>query len=244
MKKILTIIFIQLSCFLMVIPASDISSFSDQYQHLLDLWINNNISLQKMLKFLSDLDTDIDKNTLSWKTYYWKSRVSFLRGQIYYEKKENKLSIHELENCLYFAGQANEQKEMSKIISTMAEANSLLILQKSFLFKVANFSVSQELAEKALKLNPENFQASLVRAKFLCIAPPIAGGNLEKGIKMLKDLSERNSLSTPYRFYVLQSLAEVYRNNNRKKDAAITCEQALIIYPGNRRCREMLSELK
>jgi len=228
----------------MFLPASNLNSFSDQYQHLLDKWINNDISLQQMLKFLSNLDADIDKHTLSWKTYYWKSRVSFLRGQIYYEQKEKSLSIHELENCLYFAGQANEQKEMSEIISTMAEANSLLILQKGFLFKVANFSVSQQLAKKALELNPENFQALLVRAQFLCIAPPIAGGNLEEGIKMLKDLSERISLSKPYRFYVLQSLAEVYRDNKRTKDAAIIYKQALKIYPGNKRCREMLSELE
>ncbi len=44
---------------------------------------------------------------VSWETYYWRSRISLLRRQIYFEQKEQKQSIRELESCLVFADQAN-----------------------------------------------------------------------------------------------------------------------------------------
>ncbi|MBI9107602.1 MAG: hypothetical protein JEZ04_12720 [Spirochaetales bacterium] len=54
---------------------------------------------------------------------------------------------------------------MSETLSTMAIASSVLMVQKEFLFIAANFSVSQEQAQRALKLDPENPHALLVRAQ-------------------------------------------------------------------------------
>lgn len=230
-------------CISLFLSAFELESFSDIYMISLNAWINAEISSKQMLKNLSAQYSELETQTVSWETYYWKSRISLLRGQIYFKQKENEQSIRELENCLELAGQANELNERSEILSTMAVASSLLMVQKGFLFIVSNFSVSQDQARRALELNPENPHALLVRAQFLCNAPPFVGGNFEKGINMLRALSEREGLSAADRFFILQSLAEIYRDNNRTNAAAVTCRKALTIFPGNRECRDILSKL-
>lgn len=243
MKKINILLIIPLFCLPQFLCAIGQNSISDKYEDTLNLWLNSDIDLQQMLQELSNLEAGISEYSLSWENYYWYSRISLLRGQIYYDLKENGLSINALEDSLYFAEQANELRTMSETLSTMAMANSLLMVQKGLLFTIANFSVPVEQADMALELDSRNLHASMIKAQFLCNAPFIAGGNLEEGISMLRGLSEQDDLSPADRFIILQSLAEIYLSNNRKKDAAFTCRMALEIYPGNRNCLNMLSEL-
>ncbi|MBI9107601.1 MAG: hypothetical protein JEZ04_12715 [Spirochaetales bacterium] len=61
---------------------------------------------------------------------------------------------------------------------------------------------------------------------------------------MLRKLSERTGLSSSDRFFILQNLSEIYRDNNRINEAAFICRQALTIFPGNIACRDILSELE
>ena len=215
---------------------------SEDYSVILNKWINADIEFDRMLNLLSALDSELDRQPLNSGTNYWKSRISLLRGQIYYERKEKALSIRELEESVRYAGRANTDFEESLNLSTMAMANSLLMVQKGLLYIISNFLVPQRQMNRALELDPENHQALLIKAQFLCNAPPVFGGNLQSGINLLKELSDRTDISAADRFYIIRTKAEVYLDNNRKKDAAAACREALAIFPGNISCREILAE--
>ena len=238
-KKVITIIILQLFCISMLLSAYDFNILSEQYRNLLERWINNETSREQALLELSNIETEMSGGSLDREVLYWKSKFSFFRGQIHYELGDKELSVAELKKCLDYAEQANKLREDSEILGIMAEANSLLLLQMDFLYKVANYNVTMNLVNRALELDPANIKAGFVKAQYLCNAPPIAGGDFEEGVSLFKTLVNRPDLEDFDRFYVLQGLAEVYENDGRTNEAANLCRQALMLFPGNRKCNSL-----
>ena len=142
----------------------------------------------------------MEDETINWESEYVKSRISLIKGQIYFEQEEKRSSIRELEKSLNFAEESINRIERSETLRTMAEANSLLMLQKGFIYIIANFKRPQNQAERALELDPDNSRAALVIAQFLCNAPAIAGGNLNEGIALLKSQADRDDLKKEDKF--------------------------------------------
>jgi len=230
--------------FSMFLYAGDLESIQLEIQQTMESWINNDIDSENMLNSLSRMEANLEEENDNWEVEYWKSRISLVKGQIYFEQREKKLSIRELQKSLTYAEESNIQKEMSDTWRTMSEANSLLMMQKGFLYIVANHALAQDQAKRALELDPDNARASLVIAQFLCNAPSIAGGNLEEGLSLLKTLYKRDDLNGVDRFAILQSLSMIYLDNERLGDAMIYCRLALSLYPQNIKCNELLLEIK
>ncbi len=241
MKKVLIIILMFLSIFLY---AGDLESIQQELQQNFDLWLNNDISSNQMFTKLSELEVSLENETVGWKSEYLKSRISLIKGQIYFEHGEKKSSIRELKKSLGFAEESKNLNEVSDTLRTMAEANSLLMLQKGFIYIIANFKRPQNQAKRALELDPDNSRAALVIAQFLCNAPAIAGGNLDEGIALLKSQADRDDLRREDKFALLQSLSEIYLDNDELRDALYYCNLALNLYPGNTRCHELILEIE
>jgi len=244
MNKILQIIFILTLCLPMFLYAENLEEFQQDLQFSMESWLTNDISSNDMFSRLNELEVNLEQKSSDWESVYWKSRLSLIKGQILYEQGKKRASIRELQKCLSLAEESNQENERSDTWRTMSEANSLLMIQKGILYIIANFSLPQDQANRALELDPDNARASLVTAQFLSNAPAIAGGNLEEGLALLKRLYERDDLSGEDRFAVLQSLSEIYIDNDRMRDARIYCRLALNLYPGNIRCNELLSEIE
>ncbi|MDC7225465.1 MAG: hypothetical protein PQJ61_01730 [Spirochaetales bacterium] len=243
-KKNIFLIFLFSVCFVAASFAAQGTELEKEYYLILDSWINNESGLDAMLGKISGFETELGEKSDDREVLYWQSRASFLKAQVYYDQKEKKLSIKELEECLDSAKKANEIRTGGDILGVMAEANSLLMLLEDFFYIVANYKLPTQQARSALDLDPDNSKASFVLAQFLCNAPPIAGGDLQEGLDILLKLSRRQDLRDSDRFFALQSLAEVYKDNKRLSEALDACLRALELYPMNMKCRKLLSELK
>jgi tetratricopeptide (TPR) repeat protein len=243
MKKNLTGLFIFLILSTSYLSAFDSREFSLRYNSLINGWINNETDADKTESLISRLEEDLRIPTEDFNTLYWQSRLSFFRGRIYYDLGKKELSIKALEETLRLAEKANKRKETSDILSTMAEAYGLLILQKNFLFSLGNHTFPLKYSQKALELNPKDSRASLVLGQFLCNAPAIAGGDFEQGVSILEAQSGRSDLTDPEKFNILMSLGEIYSEKKREQEAVEAFREALSVFPGNEKCRLQLSEL-
>ena len=243
-KKTNIFILLLFICFSNALSASQHGELEKKYYLILDSWINNESSLEVMLGTISDFKRELDDKSDNREVLYWKSRISFLKAQVYYDQKEKKLSVSELEYCLDSAEKANEIQEGGDVLGVMAEANSLLMLQKDFFYIVANYKLPTQQARRALEIDPDNPKALFVLAQFLCNAPPIAGGDLDEGLRIFSSLANRSDLMDSDRFFALQSLAEVYKKNKKEAEALEACRKALRLFPGNVKCRLLLDELQ
>lgn len=244
MKKTITTLFL-LAMSLSTLCASDLLSHIDTaiYDDLA-LWMNSDIRNRELLDKMKVYETALSEVESSWWSLSRQSQIALVQGQMFYELGEKKESLIQLEKSLELARESNGLRERSDNWRIMSEASSLIMLQKGMIYIMANFSVAQDQANKALELDASNIRASLVIAQFLCSAPPIAGGDLTEGLAIMDSLLHRNDLSELNRFAILRSMSEIYIKEKRWSDAEKYCTKALAIYPGNRVCLDMMTKIQ
>lgn len=206
--------------------------------------LNNEISLNQFLIELKSIEQEIEGENQAWEELYFKGQILLLKGQVYWEQKNKRVSIKTLEESIKLSEESLKLQDRADTRVLISEALSLLMLQKGMVFTIANFSKTQDEAKKALELEKDHPRASLIIAQFLCNAPSIAGGDKKRGEELLLSLSKRVDISRMDRFFVLQSLSEFYENEKRYIDSESYCYKALDIYPQNSKTLDLLADLK
>jgi len=226
---------------LLLASAESVSVFSlDEY---VELKLNNEISSDYLLSILEGMENSLSDDSKTWEKLYFQARVSFYKGQIYWEKENKALSIKTLEDSINYAKKSLEIEESSQTRVLISEALSLLMLQKGMIFTIANFSETQNQAKLALEADDSNPRAKLIIALFLCNAPAIAGGDKKEGEKMLLSLTKVKDLSRIDKFYINKSIAEFYEKEERFIEGIKYCRESLLYYSGNEKSLQLLSRL-
>lgn len=232
MKKIILFIFI-LSIYMPVFANSDIQ---DKITPIINSWLNNNMSNTQFIEEIDFLNKNMDdpKN---------KSLLHLYTGQAYFELEDKKKSITELETAINFANNALSNGEDSKQFRILAEAGSLIMLQKGLSYIIKNSGKVNSYAQKAVELNSDNTKAKFIIAQGLINAPKLFGGDFDKGLKDLIEILNTPTISEEEKFYINITLSEIYKSNKDKDKAITYCKDALSLYPNNEKANNILKEL-
>ena len=232
-----------ISC-ISLLYSNDIQKISQDYVQFVNLWINEEDSYEVTLQKVADIDRTLDQLPDSLDKFYWKSRTALLRGQIWFFQEEKKKSIRELEKSQELAKISLDFENYSEGWRLISDAGSFIMLQKGLGYIISHSSDVQKQAEKALELDSTNARAALIVAQGLMNAPKLFGGNKEKGIEMLMNLSRRNNLSNEDRYFILSALGDAFVAIERTDDAIRNYRMMLSLYPGSTYIQEKLEDLQ
>lgn len=181
----------------------------------------------------------------------WLGRIELARGR---KDKAEELLLDAAEKAATLqqgretAGKSG--KEASQVYCLEADARAEIMLIKGVAFIIRNAGKVQELAEKALELDPENPAAGVIFAQGKINAPRLFGGNRNEGLERLNRIWNRrpggNSqpvLSKPHAFLVSIALGDALAEKEPEK-AGEFYREALAWYPGSTIGRERLERLK
>lgn len=244
MKKLLSIFILFNLGFLSLHASDTLDEFDTQFAEQMAQWLNNEISNEELLRKMNGFDVSLSRQTASWKNLQRRAQVSLTRGQMLYETDQKKLSLEALEKSRDYAGKSINLNNQSDTWRILSEASSLIMLQKGMFYIIANFTEALDQAKEALKLEENNERAALIVAQFLCAAPAIAGGDLQEGLSIMKNLLQRTDLTELDRFLISRSLSDVLIDERRWSEAETYCLQALLIYPSNKISLEQISKIR
>ena len=217
------------------IYAAEPGTVAEGYHGLVDSWINGEIESEALMDEIGILEDTLARAGSTWDNLYWLARIALIRGQIHYERGDKEASLLELDKSHVLIRESISVQDHSDSWRIMSEASSLIMVQKGFAFIILNFSKSRKQAERSLELDPRNARAHLIIAQFLTNAPRIAGGNLKKGIAVLRDQASRNDLISEDEFLLLLTLSEALQKSKQTDEAASARQEALGIFPGYRK---------
>lgn len=164
---------------------------------------------------------------------YSLGRVHLLRGT-YYNSVENKRKASEaLEEALAYAEEAVERREFSEGYRLLADAYSQMMMARGIFYMARHGESARDAAFRALKLGPENAKAHISVAGYYLNAPPIAGGDTEKGVELLREGVTLESAGRCDRFLMYLWLADAEEELGNGERAEVYFERAREIFPGS-----------
>lgn len=223
----------------------DINNFlSPEFNKTVYSWLNEDTGPAETLNKIDLLELEIDKEEMNLQTYYWKSKISLIRGQVYYALEMDRESENQMESSISMAEKSMNYGEYSDGWRLQADAGSYLMLFKGVGYIIANLEKIQANAKRALELDPGNVRASLIIAQRLIKAPALFGGNKKNGLLILENINEREDISKEDRYYIMLALSEVYKSSKREQDALKIYHSLLAIYPGSSFIKELILEME
>jgi len=230
--------------FFLAVPlfSTSIKKVEEDYERIVDTWISGEKAYSEILEELDDLLIVLDSLELEKDKYYWQARTYLFYGQVLYYTQEEDNSIEALELSMEWASKALQAGAGADAWRIRAEAGSYLMIQKGVRYIISHSGKVLDDAEQALSLDENNLRASLIVGQGLVNAPPIFGGDKEKGFSQLEQLSQRSGLSQEDRFFLLLALAELYRGEEELEKAETIYLKLEELFPRNSAVRELLSQ--
>lgn len=229
--------------FIIAVPVFSISTdaVEKDYERIMHSWIFGEKGHTEILEELDDLIMVLDSMEIEKEKYYWQARSHLLYGQVLYYAKKNDDSIEALELSMERASEAVQAGAGSDAWRVKAEAGSYLMIQKGVRYIISHSGKVLDDAEQALSLDESNARASLIVGQGLVNAPPLFGGDKEKGFSRIEQLSQRSGLSEEDRFFILLALAELYKGEDEIEKAENTYRIMEEFFPGNTLITELQS---
>lgn len=233
---------VQTLCVSAELPDLLLARYTDAY----DLFLNGEIDSQTLESALDGFLLAAKNQSDSGELLYWKAKCRFLQAlfEIYHGTKseaENHLkSVLEIVSTL---GEYNQEQAFA----IEAEARSQLMRIGGVFAIVRSAGLVEDLANKALEINPFNVRARLLLAQGKINAPRIFGGKPEYAVELLNEIVNLNRseefLSIQDLFWYQYTLGTAFEKLKKQNLARKAYEYAMELYPGNKMVRDHLSDL-
>lgn len=164
------------------------------------------------------------------------ARISYLTGRSWNDHKNKKKAIPWFERALEAAKtMVALNGETPTALVALAEPLGELSILKDIGFLVSNGPKVGQYADKALKSDPENIKARLLKTSALAYPPPIWGGNYKKALENYATILRMTSAGLPkdVLFDIRVGIATAYANLKLTEHAAWWFASALELYPQN-----------
>ncbi|MFW5737848.1 MAG: hypothetical protein ACOCYX_02970 [Spirochaetota bacterium] len=141
------------------------------------------------------------------------------------------------------AERANALEPSSEGFRVLADAHNQLLDIRNTGYKMFNAWQARDNAVRACELDQSNPLAHLSAAAFFVSAPPIAGGDIQRGAEHLEHAKRLGADSEYVRFLIAVWEGRLDAKLGRVRDAELALAQAYAIYPGNWWLMEIAGEL-
>jgi hypothetical protein len=174
--------------------------------------------------------------------------VYILTCQFVYSEKINR-KVTEFRDCMYEQNISNEQLEIEycRLKNEIAEAG-LSSIEKLAATAMLDYyrgrtcqsfdNIDTVIANygnihKSLIMNPNNVKSKILEAGEKIYTPALFGGNPEKGIAMMQEISASWETDREDKFNICSGIAYAYAEMAEWEEAYVWFQDALTVYPGN-----------
>lgn len=162
---------------------------------------------------------------------YSLGRVDLLRGTYYNSVENERRAAQALEKAIELAEEAVERREFSEGYRLLADAYSQMMMARGIFYMARHGETARDAAFRALELGPENPKAYISVAGYYLNAPPIAGGDTERGVELLRQAVNLDSVGKCDRFLIYIWLTEAEEELGREELAQEYLRKARQIFP-------------
>jgi tetratricopeptide (TPR) repeat protein len=209
-----------------------------------DAILEQELSSNGILPIYSTAKSEAEAITSNVERYIMLARIENLMGQAYQRERRNDEAAAYFERGEAFAQSAHRLQQSSETWYVQAESLALLLSVRGFAFQVANGMRFMNMINRAISLDPSNFEAIYLSASSNIFAnPPFR--NLRKARNLLGEILENNFADMPkdVRFNVYYAMGVIYQIQRNRNEARIWFERALSLYPTNKDTQNRLGEL-
>lgn len=174
------------------------------------------------------------------------ARIAYLAGRSWNDHKNKKKAISWFEQAIDAANtMIRLAGETPTALVALAEPLGELCLLKDLGFLIGNGPKVGQYADKALKTEPQNIKARLLKASAFAYPPPIWGGNYRKALEVYAAILSMAEAGLPkdVLFDTRVGIATAYANLKLSEHAAWWFRAALELYPQNPYARAELEKL-
>lgn len=164
---------------------------------------------------------------------YSLGRVALLRGTWFNILDEKRRAVDVLEEALRRAERALELEEFSEGYRLLSDAHSQMMLARGVIYMIRHGDEARSAAFHALELDPSNPRAHISVAGFYLNAPPVAGGDLERGIEVLRSGVRLEEAGESERFLMYLWLSDAHEELGNPGAARRYRQEARAIFPGS-----------
>jgi tetratricopeptide (TPR) repeat protein len=161
------------------------------------------------------------------------AQLCFIQGVLEETKRNPGTALERFEEAQRLAEQSLAFGASSAAYRILADAYTQQMKYRGLWYQIANGPKIKKYAESALDLDPNNAKAQLALALYLFHAPPIAGGGIEKSVKILHRIEANNRLHPLDRYSTLICLATGYQHQAEFKRADNYLKAVFRLYPRN-----------
>jgi tetratricopeptide (TPR) repeat protein len=228
MKQIINLCF-----FLFLSCTVHSQAFPDSFIMFRDTVYMQNKSLLETMRLYTAAKQDIEKLYTDADRYLMLSRCEYLMGISFRTDSRNNEAAAYFEQGIAWAEESLELRPTSegyRILGT----NTAFLCEVRRSFGLKNYGRIEEIAKKALELDPNNLMAQYLIAAQYIVAPwPLA--NVRKGMALLEEISGQNYLDMDkedlFNLYLMYQAACL---KQKKTDEAQTWyERGVELYPTN-----------
>lgn len=162
---------------------------------------------------------------------YSLGRVDLLRGTYYNSLENKRRAADALERAIERGEAAVDLREFSEGYRLVADAYSQMMMARGIFYMARHGETARDAAFRALELGPQNPKAHISVAGYYLNAPPIAGGDTEKGLELLREALRLPSVGKCDRFLIYIWLAEAEEELGRIGLAREHLQKAREIFP-------------
>lgn len=166
-----------------------------------------------------------------------RSRIAYYAGRCWSDHKNKKSAIPWLEQAVAAAQELlGLEGDTPRALVVYAEPLGELCILKDIAFLVANGPKVGQSATKALKADPDNVRALLLKASALAYPPPIWGGNYAKALEAYAAILRNappSGLSPDVLFDLRVGVATAYANLKQGELARWWFSAARELFPNN-----------
>lgn len=200
-------------------------------------------NLREIEKNLVDSENHLQLIKNQQERLYWLARVKYLQGLI--EKNEN--NSLEAENDFNKSRELImnllEQYEFSDGYRLLADIEGQLMFYRDLFYKTKYGPQIKIWAEKAILLNPTNYQAYITLALYFYSAPSIVGGDPKKGKEVLNRIIQLDQSGQIDPFSLFLWLITAFENTNFNQIKLEKYLKPLELFSNQEEIQAMVSKL-
>jgi len=200
-------------------------------------------NFREIEKNLVDSENHLQQIKNQQEKLYWLARVKYLRGLV--EKNIN--NSLEAENNFNKSRELImnllEQCEFSDGYRLLADIEGQLMFYRGLFYKTTYGPQIKTWAEKAILLNPTNYQAYITLALYFYSAPPIVGGDSEKGKEIINRVIQLEQSGQIDSFSLFLWLITAFENTNFNQKKLEKYLKPLELFSNQKEIQAMVSKL-
>lgn len=192
---------------------------------------------------LDQMQSTVDRDMRGVEQHYWNARLALLHATHLNQEGNSRTAARVAQAGLGHIAEALAPGDFSDGLRVLTDLHSQMMMARGLIYMVRHGEAARSAAFRARELDPTNVRALISVAGFYLNAPPIAGGDVQEGIRVLRSALALDPADQNDRFIILGWLAEAHARIDAVAEARRYLDEARQIYPASPWIRSIAGDM-